>query len=94
MRLVSEVRSVCSHAHEVLPVMPLGKWTVPVTVPIGTWFFLPNGSHWKEATSFHLVATSCMVKLTSNFILSASVVTGIFQPISTVMLSSVAEALA
>ena len=73
--------------------MPLGKWTVPVTVPIGTWFFLPNGSHWKEATSFHLVATSCMVKLTSNFILSTSVVTGIFQPISTVVLSSVAEAL-
>ena len=76
---------MCNHAHEVLPVIPSGKCTVPVTVPMGTWFFLPNGSHWNEATSCHLVATLCMVKLTSNFMLLASVVTGIFQPISTVL---------
>jgi|GEM_PF-4580092 len=64
--------------------MPLGKRTVPVSVPIGIGLRLPNGSHWNAATSRYRVVAPTKVIVTSNLRLSASVVAGMFQPISTV----------
>ena len=43
--------SVCSHAHESSEPMPLGKRTVPVTLPAGTWLSSGNISHMRFVTS-------------------------------------------
>ena len=81
-RDVWEVASVCSHAHELLEAMPLGKRTVPVTLPAGTWLFSGNISHMRFVTSLCRVPMSWNVMLTSNLRLLCLTVAGMFQPIS------------
>ena len=83
LREVSDVPEKCSQARVRLPSPPSGSRTVPVTVPIGIWLDGPNGSHWNVATSSYAVVTPSNVIVTSKRMLSASTVTGMFQPIST-----------
>ena len=67
-----------------LLVAPSGKVSVPVTLPIGIRFFLPNGSHCMAVTSLYFVTAFLKVMLTSNFRPLADEIEGMFQPISTV----------
>ena len=82
-RVVSLAAPVCSHAHEFDSLMPLGNANVPVTRAAGVLLSALNGSHSSATTSSYAVATPCHVIASSNRMLFAERVEGMFHPIST-----------